>query len=39
MEVNQELLFAKALEQVKKQAKEQGNFIEKEQVEAAFSEL
>ncbi len=39
MEVNQELLFAKALEKVKKQAKEQGNFIEKEQVEAAFSEL
>lgn len=39
MEVNQELLFAKALEQIKKQAKEQGNFIEKEQVEAVFSEL
>ena len=39
MEVNQELLFAKALEQIRKQAKEQGNFIEKEQVEEAFSEL
>lgn len=37
MEVSQEILFAKALEQVKKQAKEQGNCIEKEQVERIFS--
>lgn len=39
METGQEVLFAKTLEQVKKQAKEQGNCIEKEQVEQAFSEL
>lgn len=39
MEASQEVLFARTLEQVKKQAKEQGNCIEKEQVEQAFSEL
>lgn len=39
METNQEVLFAKTLEQVRKQAKEQGNCIEKEQVEQAFSAL
>ena len=39
METNQEVLFAKTLERVRKQAKEQGNCIEKEQVEQAFSAL
>lgn len=39
MEVNQEMLFARALEQVRKQAKEQGNCIEKKQVEEIFSAL
>ena len=39
MEANQEVLFAKTLEQVKKQAKEQGNCIQREQVEQAFSAL
>lgn len=39
METNQEVLFAKTLEQVRKQAKEQGNCIEKEQVEQAFAAL
>lgn len=39
METSQEVLFAKTLEQVRKQAKEQGNCIEKEQVEQAFSGL
>lgn len=39
MEMNQEIVFAKTLEQVRKLAKEQGNCIEKRQVEEAFSEL
>lgn len=39
MEANRELLFAKTLEQVRKLAKEQGNCIEKQQVEEAFAEL
>ncbi|MGN0376938.1 MAG: sigma-70 domain-containing protein [Suilimivivens sp.] len=39
MEVSQEVLFARTLEQVKKQAKEQGNCIKKEQVEQAFAAL
>ncbi len=39
MESNQEILFEKALEKVKKQAKEQGNCIERRQVEDAFKEL
>ena len=39
MEADQEILFAKTLEQVKKKAKEQGNCIEKEQVEEAFLAL
>lgn len=39
METNQEILFAKTLEHVKKQAKEQGNCIAKEQVEEAFALL
>lgn len=39
METNQEVLFAKILEQIRKQAKEQGNCIEKEQVEQAFAAL
>lgn len=39
MENKQELLFAKTLEKVRKLAKEQGNCIEKEQVEKAFEEL
>lgn len=38
-EVSQEILFAKTLEQVRKQAREQGNCIEREQVEQAFSSL
>lgn len=39
MEAKQEILFAKTLEQVRKLAKEQGNCIEKEQVEEAFFDL
>lgn len=39
MGVNQEVLFAKTLEQVRKTAKEQGNCISVEQVEEAFQEL
>lgn len=39
MESNQEILFAKTLEKVRKQAKEQGNCIERRQVEDAFKEL
>lgn len=39
MKADQEILFAKTLEQVKKQAKDQGNCIVKEQVEEAFSAL
>ena len=39
MEASQEVLFAKTLEQVRKQAKEQGNCIEREQVEQAFVSL
>lgn len=37
--MNQEILFAKTLEDVKKLAKEQGNIVSKEQVEDAFSSL
>jgi RNA polymerase primary sigma factor len=37
--MNQEILFAKTLEQVKETAKEQGNCISREQVEDAFAEL
>jgi RNA polymerase primary sigma factor len=37
--MDQEILFAKTLEQVKATAKEQGNCISREQVEEAFSEL
>ena len=37
--MNQELLFAQTLEQVRKTAKEQGNCISKEQVEEAFAAL
>ncbi|MCM1049969.1 MAG: hypothetical protein NC433_16255 [Clostridiales bacterium] len=37
--MNQEVVFAKTLEQVKKTAKEQGNCISKEQVEEAFAAL
>lgn len=36
---NKEVLFAKTLEQVRETAKEQGNCISKEQVEAAFGPL
>lgn len=39
MEASQEVLFAKTLEQIRKQAKEQGNCIEREQVEQAFVSL
>lgn len=39
MEASQEVLFAKTLEQVRKRAKEQGNCIEREQVEQAFVSL
>lgn len=39
MEINQEVLFAKTLEEIKKQAKAQGNWIERQKVEEAFSEL
>ncbi|MDE6389065.1 MAG: hypothetical protein K2L82_14795 [Lachnospiraceae bacterium] len=37
--MNQEVLFGKTLEQVKKTAKEQGNCISREQVEEAFAPL
>jgi RNA polymerase primary sigma factor len=37
--MEQEILFAKTLEEVKSTAKEQGNCIRKEQVEEAFAEL
>lgn len=37
--MNQEILFAKTLEEVRKLAKDQGNQIEKEQVENAFAAL
>lgn len=37
--MNQEVLFAQTLEQVRKTAKEQGNCISKEQVEEAFAAL
>lgn len=37
--MNQEVLFGRTLEQVKKTAKEQGNCISKEQVEEAFALL
>lgn len=39
MGVNQEILFARTLEQIKKLAKEQGGNIESSQVKEAFSEL
>ena len=39
MEENQEILFAKTLEKVKRLAREQGNSIRKEQVEEAFQVL
>lgn len=39
METEQEILFAKTLEKVRKQAKEQGNIIEEAKVEEAFKEL
>lgn len=39
MEASQEIIFAKTLEQIRKQAKEQGNCIEREQVEQAFASL
>lgn len=39
MKENQEIAFAHTLEAVKKQAKEQGNCISKEQVKEAFKEL
>ncbi len=37
--MNQEVLFAKTLEQVRKLAKEQGNCVSEEQVREAFAEL
>lgn len=37
--MNQEILFAKTLEQVRKTAKEQGNCISEEQVKEAFAQL
>lgn len=39
METNQEILFAKTLEEVKKQAKDKGNWIERQKVEEAFSAM
>lgn len=39
METNQEVLFARTLEAVKKQAKEQQNCISEQQVRAAFEQL
>ena len=37
--MNQELAFAKKLEEIRKLAKEQGNILSEEQVEAAFAEI
>ena len=37
--MSQELIFAKALEEVRSLAKEQGNFVSKEQIMEAFAEL
>ena len=37
--MSQELVFAKALEEVRSLAKEQGNFVSKEQIMEAFAEL
>ena len=37
--MNKEILFAQTLEQVRKTAKEQGNWISEEQVKDAFAEL
>lgn len=37
--MNQELAFAKKLEEIKKLAKEQGNVLSKEQVETAFAQI
>ena len=39
MAENRELLFAKTLEKVRKQAREQGNCIEEQEVRDAFAEL
>lgn len=39
METDREIMFAKTLEKVRRQAREQGNCITKEQVEEAFSAL
>ena len=39
MEADQEILFAKTLEKVKKQARDQGNAITREQVGEAFAGL
>ena len=39
MKENQEIIFARILEEVKKKAREQGNSISKEQVAKAFSQL
>ena len=37
--MNQELAFAKKLEEIRKLAKEQGNMLSKEQVENTFAEI
>lgn len=37
--MNQELAFAKKLEEIRKLAKEQGNILSKEQIETAFAEI
>ena len=37
--MNQELAFAKKLEEIRKLAKEQGNMLSQEQVEEAFAEI
>ena len=37
--MNQELAFAKKLEEIRKLAKEQGNVLSKEQVESAFAQI
>ena len=37
--MNQELVFAKKLEEIRKLAKDQGNILTREQVETAFSEI
>lgn len=39
MEMNKEVLFARALEKLKKTAKEQGNCISEEQIKEAFQEM